>query len=155
MINLHHHNNETKRMAQQAMINILLVEDDEVDVMNVKRAFQKNNISNPLFVAGNGIEALALLRGEGPEIIEPLPKIILLDINMPKMNGIEFLKEIRQDEQLKSLTVFVMTTSNDDNDKIDAYNLNIAGYIVKPLSFEKFVEAVATLKAFWQLTELP
>jgi len=128
----------------------LLVEDDEVDVMNVKRAFSKNNIKNPLFIAGNGVEALEMLENN----IVPLPKIIILDINMPKMNGIEFLKVMRADEKLKNISVFVMTTSNEDSDKIKAYNLNVAGYILKPLSFEKFLSSVATLKNFWQLCEL-
>lgn len=132
------------------LVNILLVEDDEVDVMNVKRAFSKNNIKNPLFVAGNGVEALEMLNS----VIIPLPRIIILDINMPKMNGIEFLKALREDEKLKNISVFVMTTSNEDSDKIDAYNLNVAGYILKPLSFEKFISSVATLKNFWQLCEM-
>ncbi|NRT12955.1 response regulator [Flavobacterium sp. 14A] len=132
------------------LVNILLVEDDEVDVMNVKRAFSKNNIKNPLFIAGNGVEALELLEDK----IIPLPKIIILDINMPKMNGIEFLKELRANERLKNISVFVMTTSNEDSDKINAYNLNIAGYILKPLSFEKFIASVATLNNFWQLCEM-
>ncbi len=134
----------------QKLVNILLVEDDEVDVMNVKRAFSKNNIKNELFVAGNGVEALDMLRNA----INPLPKIIILDINMPKMNGIEFLKELRADENLKNISVFVMTTSNEDSDKINAYNLNVAGYILKPLSFEKFLSSVATLKNFWSLCEM-
>ena len=134
----------------QKLVNILLVEDDEVDVMNVKRAFSKNNIKNPLFVAGNGIEALEMLENQ----IIPLPKIIILDINMPKMNGIEFLKIMRENERLKNISVFVMTTSNEDSDKINAYNLNVAGYILKPLSFEKFLTSVATLKNFWQLCEM-
>jgi CheY-like chemotaxis protein len=134
----------------QRLVNILLVEDDEVDVMNVKRAFTKNNIQNELFVAGNGIEALEMLDG----VINPLPRIIILDINMPKMNGIEFLKVLREDEKLKNISVFVMTTSNEDNDKIDAYNLNVAGYILKPLSFEKFISSVSTLKNYWQLCEM-
>ncbi|CAM2885008.1 response regulator [Flavobacterium frigoris] len=134
----------------QKLVNILLVEDDEVDVMNVKRAFSKNNIKNDLFVAGNGVEALEMLRGG----IVPLPRIIILDINMPKMNGIEFLKEMREDENLKNISVFVMTTSNEDSDKINAYNLNVAGYILKPLSFEKFIASVATLKDFWSLCEM-
>ena len=134
----------------QKLVNILLVEDDEVDVMNVKRAFSKNNIKNDLFVAGNGVEALEMLRNA----IVPLPRIIILDINMPKMNGIEFLKELREDENLKNISVFVMTTSNEDSDKINAYNLNVAGYILKPLSFEKFIASVATLKDFWSLCEL-
>jgi len=134
----------------QKLVNILLVEDDEVDVMNVKRAFSKNNIMNTLFVAGNGVEALEMLENH----IIPLPKIIILDINMPKMNGIEFLKIMRENEKLKNISVFVMTTSNEDSDKINAYNLNVAGYILKPLSFEKFLTSVATLKNFWQLCEL-
>ncbi|MFE3848739.1 response regulator [Flavobacterium sp. LB3P45] len=134
----------------QKLVNILLVEDDEVDVMNVKRAFSKNNIKNELFVAGNGVEALDMLRNS----IIPLPRIIILDINMPKMNGIEFLKIVREDENLKNISVFVMTTSNEDSDKINAYNLNVAGYILKPLSFEKFITSVATLKNFWSLCEM-
>jgi CheY-like chemotaxis protein len=134
----------------QKLVNILLVEDDEVDVMNVKRAFTKNNIQNELFVAGNGVEALDMLRSS----IVPLPRIIILDINMPKMNGIEFLKVLREDESLKNISVFVMTTSNEDSDKINAYNLNVAGYILKPLSFEKFITSVATLKNFWSLCEM-
>lgn len=137
-------------MMNQKLVNILLVEDDEVDVMNVKRAFSKNNIMNPLFVAGNGVEALEMLESQ----IIPLPKIIILDINMPKMNGIEFLKILRENERLKNISVFVMTTSNEDSDKINAYNLNVAGYILKPLSFEKFLTSVATLKNYWQLCEL-
>jgi len=134
----------------QKLVNILLVEDDEVDVMNVKRAFSKNKIMNPLFIAGNGVEALEMLKDK----IIPLPKIIILDINMPKMNGIEFLKIVRENEKLKNISIFVMTTSNEDSDKIDAYNLNVAGYILKPLSFEKFLTSVATLKNFWQLCEM-
>lgn len=137
-------------------IDILLVEDDSVDVMNVQRAFKKNNIKNPLHIARNGIEALEMLKGkDGAPRPFPLPKIILLDINMPKMNGIELLKEIRSDEELKAISVFVMTTSNDDYDKFQAYNMNVAGYIVKPISFEKFVNAVSVLNNYWKLCALP
>ena len=137
-------------------VNILLVEDDEVDIMNVQRAFKKNNITNPLYIANNGIEALDMLRGtEGRDKVTPIPRIILLDINMPKMNGIEFLKELRSDPGLHSISVFIMTTSNDDKDKLDAYNLNVAGYIVKPVSFEKFVMAVSVLNSYWKLCEMP
>lgn len=137
------------------MVNILLVEDDEVDVMNVKRAFKKNNVTNPLFVCNNGLEALNFLRGERDSSITEIPKIILLDLNMPKMGGIEFLREIRKDEKLKNISVFVMTTSNEDKDKVDAYNLNVAGYILKPLSMERFIEAVSTLNNYWKLCEFP
>ncbi|MFC6194756.1 response regulator [Dyadobacter subterraneus] len=134
-------------------MTILLVEDDEVDIMNVKRAFKKNNISNPLVIAHNGIEALELLRST--EADAPKPRIVLLDLNMPRMGGIEFLKEIRQDPELSSLSVFVMTTSNEDGDKIDAFNLNVAGYILKPLSMDRFIAAVSTLKSYWTLCEYP
>jgi CheY-like chemotaxis protein len=137
------------------MINILLVEDDEVDVMNVKRAFQKNNLTNPLYHAGNGIEALTMLRGVDGQSPIPIPRIILLDLNMPRMGGIEFLHELRKDDILKNISVFVMTTSNEDKDKVDAYNLNVAGYILKPLSMENFVSAVSILKNYWTLCEYP
>ncbi|MEP7168419.1 MAG: response regulator [Bacteroidota bacterium] len=141
---------------EEKVFNILVVDDDQVDVMNVQRAFKKNNITNPVNVASNGIEALDMLRGtEGREKITPVPRIILLDINMPKMNGIEFLRELRTDPKLHSISVFIMTTSNDDQDKFDAYNLNVAGYIVKPVSFEKFVEAVSVLNSYWKLCEMP
>ncbi|MFB9862572.1 response regulator [Rufibacter immobilis] len=136
---------------EEKVVNILLVEDDEVDIMNVQRAFRKNNINNPLHVAHNGLEALEMLRSGSV----PMPPIIILDINMPKMNGIEFLQEIRKDPALNRLSVFVMTTSNEDSDKINAYNLNVAGYILKPLSFEKFLSAVATLDRYWKLCERP
>jgi CheY-like chemotaxis protein len=141
---------------EEKVLNILLVEDDSVDVMNVQRAFKKNNITNPLHIAFNGVEALNMLRGtNGKPKLNPIPRIILLDINMPKMNGLEFLRELRMDQGLKSISVFVMTTSNDDQDKIEAYNLNVAGYILKPLSFEKFVNAVAVLSSYWKLCEQP
>jgi len=135
-------------------LNILLVEDDEVDIMNVQRAFKKNNIGNPLFIARNGLEALHMLRNESEEQI-PRIHIILLDINMPKMGGIEFLKEIRKDGSLKAISVFVMTTSNEDGDKISAYDLNVAGYILKPLSFESFASSISVLSHYWHLCEQP
>ncbi|QHL86130.1 response regulator [Nibribacter ruber] len=136
---------------EEKVVNILLVEDDEVDIMNVQRAFKKNNINNPLHIAHNGIEALEMLKSGSI----PMPPIIILDINMPKMNGIEFLQEMRKDPELNRISVFVMTTSNEDSDKINAYNLNVAGYILKPLSFEKFISAVATLDRYWKLCERP
>lgn len=140
---------------EEKLISIMLVEDDLVDQMNVQRAFKKNNMKNPLVIANNGLEALNMLKGRGCDKLVPLPQIILLDINMPKMNGIEFLREIRKDEELKSIPVFIMTTSNEDSDRINAYNLNVAGYILKPLNFEKFVSAVGTLNSYWKIIELP
>ena len=138
------------------LVSILLVDDDEVDCMNVQRAFKKSSILNPLIIAHNGIEGLDLLRGtNGVQKIEPLPRIILLDINMPKMNGLEFLKELRADKDLHTMSVFIMTTSNDEKDRFEAYNYNVAGYIIKPISFENFVSAVSILNNFWQLCEQP
>lgn len=137
------------------LINVLLVEDDEVDIMNVQRAFRKNNINNPLFVARNGIEALDALLQRNENLVIPMPRIILLDINMPKMGGLEFLAELRTFPELKSISVFVMTTSNEESDKIAAYNLNVAGYILKPLSFEGFANAVSILNHYWHLCEIP
>jgi CheY-like chemotaxis protein len=134
------------------MLNILLVEDDEVDVMNVRRAFERNNVSNPLYVAGNGLEALEMLR-DGTVPRER--RLILLDLNMPKMNGIEFLQALRADPELASSSVVVLTTSNDDQDKIDAYNLNVAGYLLKPVTFSNFCERMTTLNKYWTLVEMP
>ncbi|MDQ3522768.1 MAG: response regulator, partial [Gemmatimonadota bacterium] len=132
--------------------NVLLVEDDEVDVMNVQRAFKKNNITNPLYLAGNGLEGLEMLRNND---IPEGRRLILLDLNMPKMNGIEFLRELRADPALNPTPVVVLTTSNDDRDRVEAYNLNVAGYILKPVTFGNFVEAMATLNKYWCLVEMP
>jgi len=134
------------------LLNILLVEDDEVDVMNVQRAFKKNNIANPLFLAGNGLEALEQLRDGA---IPRDRRIILLDLNMPRMNGIEFLRELRRDPELNLTPVIVLTTSNDERDRIEAYNLNVAGYILKPVTFGNFCEVMAALNKYWALVELP
>ena len=137
-------------------VHILLVEDDEVDQEDIRRTFKKNKISNPLYIANNGLDALNKLLGQnGEQKLNPTPKIILLDINMPKMNGIEFLKALRLNPELRSLLVFVLTSSDDDKDKIAAYKLNVAGYILKPLQFADFAQAVTVLNMFWTLLEFP
>jgi CheY-like chemotaxis protein len=136
--------------------SLLLIDDDEVDVMTVKRAFKKNNITSPLYVATNGVEALAMLRGsEMPKLLLGQRRLILLDLNMPRMGGIEFLRELRADPELRALPVIVLTTSNEDKDKVEAYDLNVAGYIIKPVTFTKFVEAIGTLNKYWMLSEMP
>ena len=138
-------------MVEKAL-NILLVEDDQVDVMNVKRAFEKNRIANPLYVAGDGLEAMEMLKaGKVPSE----RRIILLDLNMPRMNGIEFLRQLRADPDLMLTPVVVLTTSDDERDKINAYNLNVAGYLLKPVTFINFVEVMAALNKYWTLVELP
>jgi CheY-like chemotaxis protein len=139
----------------EKLLHILLVDDDEVDVMNVQRAFRKNNIVNPLYIASNGLEALDLLRGQGQAAIPGPRRLILLDLNMPKMNGLEFLRAIREDPELRPLTVVVLTTSDDERDRIEAYNLNVAGYILKPVTLAAFVEAMATLNKYWTINEFP
>jgi CheY-like chemotaxis protein len=133
-------------------LNILLVEDDEVDVMTVRRAFAKANITNPIFVASDGIQALEMLRNE---TVPPSRRVILLDINMPRMNGIECLREIRKDPALAPLTVVVLTTSNEDRDRVEANQLNVAGYLLKPVTFTEFAEVMATLNKYWTLMEMP
>jgi len=135
------------------MLHILLVDDDEVDVMNVQRAFKKNNIVNPLYVARDGVEALEMLRAQGAVPRER--RLVLLDLNMPRMNGLELLRALREDPALRGITVVVLTTSDDDRDKVEAYNLNVAGYILKPVTFTAFVEAMATLNKYWAINELP
>ncbi len=136
----------------ERLVNILLVEDDEIDVMNVRRAFRTNHIANPLFVAGDGIEALEQLRTNR---IPRDRRLVLLDLNMPRMNGIEFLRTLRADAELARTPVVVLTTSNEERDKIDAYGLNVAGYLLKPVTFGNFCEAMAALNKYWALVELP
>ncbi|MEB3360097.1 MAG: response regulator [Synechococcales bacterium] len=139
-------------------LHILLVEDDEVDVMNVKRALRKYGINHPIYVAGDGQQALALLRQENPDDEPIFPKerrIIFLDLNMPGMGGIEFLKELRADPKLCRTPVVVMTTSDADEDLVRAYDLNVAGYILKSVPFSDFAEAMAVVDQYWNVNEIP
>jgi CheY-like chemotaxis protein len=133
----------------------LLIEDDEVDVMHLERSFKKLKIANPMVVANDGIEALEVLRGENGHAKLDTPYIILLDLNMPRMSGLEFLKEIRDDPALKQSVIFVLTTSNDDQDKTKAYDNHVAGYIVKSDAGESFLEALEMLDRYWRVVELP
>lgn len=139
-------------MVDERALHILLVDDDEVDVMNVQRAFVKAKVANPLYVAGNGLEALRMLRDGS---VPAGRRLILLDLNMPRMNGIEFLRELRADPALRGLSVVVLTTSNDDQDKVEAYDLNVAGYLLKPVTFATFVDVMIALDKYWTLVEMP
>jgi len=130
---------------------ILLVEDDSVDVMMVKRALKDLNVTNLLVHTPNGKEAFEYLTGEGNE----RPCIILLDLNMPRMNGVEFLKVVKADDVLKKIPVVVLTTSRDTEDKFETFESGAAGYIVKPADYKKFVEAIRTVNLYWTLSELP
>jgi CheY-like chemotaxis protein len=142
---------------KEKTIHLLLVDDDEVDVMNVKRALKKNNIVNPLHIASNGLEALNMLRSQDGQQLTHTGDglLILLDLNMPKMGGIEFLQELRTDPELQKIPVVVLSTSKQDQDLMKAYQLNVAGYIVKSVTFASFVETMAALNKYWTLNEMP
>src|SRR5689334_2668640 len=138
--------------APDRALNLVLVEDDEIDVMNVRRALERAHVTNPLYVANNGLEALELLRSSQ---VPKERRLVLLDLNMPKMNGIEFLRELRKDPTLHHTPVVVLTTSDDERDKVQAYDLNVAGYLLKPVTFTNFVDVMAALNKYWALVELP
>ncbi len=138
-------------------VNVLLVEDDDVDTENVIRALKKNRITNPLYTVTNGEEALAFLRNEGKYVDPaqfPKPGIILLDLNMPVMNGIEFLRIVKADDDLKSIPVVVLTTSQEESDRVESFQLSVAGYIIKPVEFDQFVNAIKTIDIYWTLSKL-
>lgn len=136
-------------------VHILLVEDDDVDAEAVVRAFRKKKIANPFTIVPDGIEAFHALRGENGYERLPRPYLILLDINMPRMNGVEFLQVLRQDAELKQSIVFVITTSNRDEDVVAAYNEQIAGYILKSRVGEDFIHLITMLDTYWSIVEFP
>ena len=129
---------------------ILLVEDDEVDQMTVKRSLNDIHVTNRLDITSNGEEALEFLRDERNQ----KPGIILLDLNMPRMNGIEFLSIIKKDDKFKRIPVIVLTTSVEEQDKVNSYNLGVSGYMRKPVDYAQFVEVVKTIDLYWTLSEL-
>ena len=134
------------------------MEDDEVDVMAVERAMRQNGMANPLYVVGDGEEALRFLLHEdeyaSPENA-PRPDLILLDLNMPRMNGLEFLRIVKKSIELREIPVVVLTTSDEELDVKLSYAHCAAGYIVKSVSFDNFVEAVKTLFVYWTLNKTP
>ena len=130
---------------------ILLVEDDQVDAMTVKRALKELKVTNPLLHRENGDDALACLRDPKNE----RPCIILLDLNMPIMNGIEFLQAIKRDDELKRIPVVVLTTSEEQQDKVDSFNLGVAGYMAKPVDYRQFVEVMRSINTYWTISEMP
>ena len=130
---------------------ILLIEDDEVDVLTVQRALRDLAVANPLTTVRNGEEALAWLADEE----QPTPGLILLDLNMPRMNGLEFLREARRVGCAERIPVVVLTTSRDDRDVVEGFQLNVAGYMVKPVDYRKFVEVMKAIDQYWSLSEMP
>lgn len=130
---------------------ILLVEDDSVDVMTVRRAFKELEVANPLVSTGDGEEALEYLYNHA----ETRPCVILLDLNMPKMGGIEFMKIAKSDESLKTIPIIVFTTSNTEQDITKSFELGAAGYMVKSIDYNKFIETIKTIDSYWSLSKLP
>jgi len=142
-------------MSEGQSVNILLVEDDEIDVKAFRRAFKKLNITNPLHVESDGVHAFEYLDKCLSEKSDETPNLLVLDINMPRMNGLELLKKIRTDERMRSLIVFMLTTSNDEGDKFEAYNLNVAGYMLKTDMGSGFQRAVELVDNYWRVIEFP
>lgn len=132
-------------------IPILLVEDDQVDAMTVKRALADINVTNKLDITENGEAALEFLRNPANQ----QPGLILLDLNMPRMGGLEFLRIIKQDDAFRRIPIVVLTTSSEERDRVEAYGLGIAGYIIKPVDYMRFVDTVRTIDLYWTLCELP
>ena len=133
------------------MKSVLLVEDDNIDAMTVERSFRELDFKVSLARTTNGEEALEYLQNPDNEI----PGIILLDLNMPKMNGIEFLKVIKNDDQLKHIPVIIFTTSKEEYDVIKSFELSVAGYIIKSFEYQKFLDSMKMLQNYWDLSLLP
>ncbi len=129
----------------------MLVEDDRVDAMTLKRALKDLKVTNQLVHTSNGEEALEYLQDEANE----KPCVIILDLNMPKMNGVEFLRIAKADADLRRLPVVILTTSKDEWDRFQAFDLSVAGYIVKPADYKNFLEAIRTVQLYWTLSQLP
>lgn len=143
------------QIDQAKTVSILLVEDDKIDQKSLLRSFKKLRISNPLVIANDGVEAWEILTQSeaAPGLQQPF--MIILDINMPRMNGIELLRKIRAHESLRDTIVFVLTTSNDEKDKFEAFNCNVAGYMLKTDMDNSFMEAVELVENYWRVVEFP
>jgi CheY-like chemotaxis protein len=136
-------------------VSVLVVDDDRVDTMALQRSFRKLNMTNPMIEAHDGIEALDRLRGTNGCQKVSWPCVVLLDLNLPRMGGIEFLDELRRDPLLRRILVFVMTTSAAKEDRIRAYDRNIAGYLLKHSGGEAFLESIRALNDYWRIIEFP
>ena len=130
-------------------LNVLLIEDDMIEVMKLSKATSSLNLNHKIVEANNGEEALKLLEQK-----DKLPDIILLDLNMPKINGIEFLKILKADDRLNYIPTIILTTSNNQRDLLECYKIGIAGYVLKPLKYEDYVSKIEKLLAYWSINEL-
>jgi CheY-like chemotaxis protein len=142
-------------MVKPGTAHVLHIEDDDICQMMLSRAFKMRLIANPIIGACDGVDALEMLRGENGRERLPRPFLIVLDLNMPRMNGMEFLKELRGDEDLKKSVVFILSTSDAENEKVGAYNLGVAGYILKSNPANAFMETTALLDIYCRVVELP
>jgi len=131
------------------LLNVLLIEDDTIEIMKLNRTISKLDLNHNIIEANNGEQALSILKNE-----DFLPDIILLDLNMPKINGIEFLKIIKNDSHLKYLPIIILTTSNNRKDLLECYKIGIAGYVLKPLKYDDYVSKIEKLLAYWSINEL-
>lgn len=129
---------------------ILLVEDDQVDVLTTRRALKEIHVTNPLVVCENGEEGLAWLRDNAE-----VPCLVLLDLNMPVMNGIEFLEHMKRDARLRRIPTVVLTTSEEQEDKVRTFDLGIVGYMAKSVDYRRFVEVMRSIDLYWTMSELP
>lgn len=141
--------------GDREFVKFLIVDDDAVCVMSIKRTFKKLGIQNPLFTAVDGYDALELLRGDRDEEQIVRPYVVLLDLNMPRMGGLEFLRNIREDPHLRRIIIFVMTTSDAPRDITAAYDRNIAGYVMKDNAYHSFSEALAMIENYTNLIIFP
>ena len=130
-------------------LQILLIEDDMIEVMKLTRTIKSLDLDHRVRTANNGEEALCKL-----EPGEPLPDIILLDLNMPKVNGIEFLSQLKKDERLMHIPTIILTTSKNHNDLVECYKLGVGGYVLKPLKYEDYMSRIEILLAYWSINEL-
>jgi CheY-like chemotaxis protein len=130
-------------------IEILLVEDSPADVLLTREAFEQNKILNRLYVAEDGVEAMDFLYKRGAYASVPRPDLILLDLNLPRKNGREVLAEIKADSDLKKIPIVILTTSSAEEDVLKAYDLNANCYVVKPVGFDNFMEAIQSIRHFW------
>lgn len=146
----------TAIQATGRQIEILLVEDNENDAELTMRALRKNNLANEIEVARDGAQALEVLFGDGtPDATPVLPRVVILDLKLPKLTGIEVLQRIRADERTHLLPVVVLTSSQEETDLVRSYELGVNSYIVKPVDFEQFVRAVEELGLYWVLLNQP
>lgn len=134
---------------EERKLNILLIEDDAIEVMKLHRTISSRELNHTIVEANNGVEALEILQKK-----DSLPDIILLDLNMPKINGIEFLGILKADEVLKYIPTIILTTSNNYKDVLECYKIGVAGYVIKPLKYQDYVEKIEKVLSYWSMNEL-